>query len=212
MNDPIALITADHREVEQLMDRLEAAEGDEEAQLFAQLDQALRLHMDIEEQLLYPLVEREVGEEEAEEAETEHGLASEGLDKLESLLAQPGFGAALAMLKGGVQHHVQEEENELLPELVAKLDEQERNALGDAIAEAKAAGAVSGGNRAAQERGERKGEETAAKKSAASAPARRRGESDERTKEELMEEARKRDIPGRSSMTKEELQKALERA
>ena len=186
MNDPIAILTADHRQVEQLFERIEKAEGEERARLVAELESSLRLHMDIEESIVYPIVASQVDEEDAEEANVEHDLAREGLDKLRQLLDQPGFGAALDMVKAGVHHHVEEEEGEIFPQLEGKLDDDKREELGDAVAEAKASGAPKG------ERAESSD-----------------GSGDEPTKQELLEEARRRDIPGRSSMTKDELQKAL---
>jgi len=42
--------------------------------------------------------------ETAEEAEIEHGLAREGITKLNELVSAPGFGAAVEMLKGGIGH------------------------------------------------------------------------------------------------------------
>ncbi|HEX2784349.1 MAG TPA: hemerythrin domain-containing protein [Ilumatobacteraceae bacterium] len=95
-------------------------------------------HMQLEETILYPAVKKLVGEEDEEEAEIEHGLAREGLAKMMSMLTVPGFGAAVEMLKGGIEHHVEEEETEILPALKESLPRAEWLALGDAIAKAKA--------------------------------------------------------------------------
>jgi hypothetical protein len=84
-------------------------------------------------------VRTEVGAEDEEEAEVEHGLAREGLQKMMSMLEAPGFGAAVEMLKGGIAHHVEEEETQILPELKEALSREQWAALGDAIAEAKEA-------------------------------------------------------------------------
>ena len=97
------------------------------------LDAALRLHMQIEEQEVYPIVQREVSEEEAEEAEIEHGLVRVGLEELAQLVDEPGFGAAVAMITAGVRHHVKDEEKKVFPELKAKLDRDELAALGDRV-------------------------------------------------------------------------------
>ena len=43
------------------------------------------------------------------------------------------------MLKGGIKHHVEEEEKQLLPELNAALDRDQWLAIGDKLAEAKQA-------------------------------------------------------------------------
>ena len=101
------------------------------------LTAALELHMEIEERDVYPLVEEYVGDEEAEEATVEHGLARTGLRQLKELVDEPGFGAVVSMLTAGIKHHVKEEEQEVLPELKRKLDRGELSELGDRIAAAK---------------------------------------------------------------------------
>jgi hemerythrin-like domain-containing protein len=116
----------------------ETDEGSERDTLAAELDEALSLHMSIEEELVYPLVAKHVGAEDEEEAEIEHGLAREGLAKVMAMRDVPGFGAAVEMLKGGISHHVEEEESELLPSLKDAVSRDEWLALGDAIAKAKA--------------------------------------------------------------------------
>jgi hemerythrin-like domain-containing protein len=93
--------------------------------------------MHIEEDILYPAVAEYVGREDEEEAEIEHGLTREGLSKMMSMTAVPGFGAAAQMLLGGIEHHVEEEETEILPALKDALPRQDWLALGDSIATAK---------------------------------------------------------------------------
>jgi len=83
------------------------------------------------------VVQRVVGEEEAEEAGIEHRLAREGLAEVQRLVDEPGFGAAVAMLTAGIRHHVKEEETEVFPELKRKIDREELGALGDRVAAAK---------------------------------------------------------------------------
>jgi hemerythrin superfamily protein len=141
--DPMRLLKSDHREVERLLDRLsDSDEGTERRSMVDELVTKLALHMQIEEELIYPLVAAEVGAEDEEEAEIEHGLAREGLSKLESMVEAPGFGAAVEMLKGGIKHHVEEEEKEILPELRTAMERDAWQELGEQILLAKeAAGA-----------------------------------------------------------------------
>ena len=114
----MTILRADHREVKKMLATLgESEEGPEREQLTAEVESALALHMQIEEDLLYPMVAEYVGEEDEEEADIEHGLAREGLSKMVSMVDKPGFGAAAEMLLGGIEHHVEEEETELLPAL-----------------------------------------------------------------------------------------------
>jgi hemerythrin-like domain-containing protein len=138
VNDPMTMLKADHRDAKKLLKTLaESGEGRGREHMVKELDQALTLHMAIEEKLVYPLVAKHISRDDEEEAEVEHGLAREGLAKLTELVAKPGFGAAVEMLTGGIGHHVKEEETELLPELKASLSRQAWLQLGDGIAEAK---------------------------------------------------------------------------
>jgi len=140
MNDPMRILKADHREVEKLLDQLaDSEEGDDRAAMLEELVTKLSAHMEMEEAIVYPPISTEVGAEDGEEAEVEHGLAREGLTKLQSMAEAPGFGAAVEMLKGGISHHVEEEEGQLLPELKDALSREDWLAIGDAIVQAKEA-------------------------------------------------------------------------
>jgi hemerythrin superfamily protein len=150
----------EHRQVEELFSRLEKAESESEQRpLVEELVASLTQHMDVEERDVYPEVAKLDGEMQ-EEAENEHNLGREGMTKLQELIGQPGFGAAVAMLQAGISHHVEEEEDEVFPKL--------RQALGFP--------------------------------------------STDTSKRELYEQAKAAGIEGRSSMTKDELAAALQRA
>ncbi len=138
MNDPVAILKRDHREVARMLKTLEGSKpGARRRQTVEKLTAALELHMEIEERDIYPVVQRVVGNEEAEEAGVEHALAREGLADLRRLVDEPGFGAAVAMLTAGIRHHVKEEEQEVFPELKRKIDREELRELGDRVASAK---------------------------------------------------------------------------
>ena len=98
---------------------------------------SLTQHMEIEEKFVYPLVVQYVGQEEEQEAETEHVLARDGVSKMSELVDEPGFGAAVAMVTAGIKHHVKEEETEVFPQLKESLPREELAELGDAVAAAK---------------------------------------------------------------------------
>ena len=53
---------------------------------------------------------------------TSRARFSDGLDKLAQLDDEPGFGATVAMLKAGINHHVKEEEQEVFPQLKKELN------------------------------------------------------------------------------------------
>src|SRR6478672_2414251 len=99
MPDPIAMLKEDHKEAKKLLKQLaDSKPGPRRDGWVKKLDAELTLHMKIEETIIYPLVAECVGEEEAKEANVEHGLARDGLAKLRELDDEPGFGAAVAML------------------------------------------------------------------------------------------------------------------
>ena len=139
MNDPIAMLKADHREAAAMLKTLGESEKPSATRrrTTAKLVAALQLHMQIEESLVYPLVAQRVGKEEEVEAEIEHRLARDGLSQLSELVGEPGFGAAVAMVTAGIKHHVKEEETELFPALKAKLDRAELADLGAEVAAGK---------------------------------------------------------------------------
>ena len=139
MNDPMTMLKKDHRDVERLLERLGDAEGSERHQLLEVLDRSLQLHMRMEEELLYPLVPQIEDQETEQEAEIEHGLARDGVSKLRALVDAPGFGAAVDMLKGGISHHVEEEETSLLPAMKKGLGKERWARIGDQMAAMKAA-------------------------------------------------------------------------
>lgn len=176
--DVLEHLTQEHRKAEQLIADLASTEpGAEREQLIDQLSDALSKHMAVEEQFLYPLVLDVEGEETQTEAEVEHSLARQGLDRLRQLRSEPGFGAVLDMVEAGIAHHVKEEEEEIFPKL--------RERAGDRIA--------------------------------ALDPDRLEAEVDteatvDLTKDELYRQAQDADIPGRSSMTKQQLADAVAEA
>jgi hemerythrin superfamily protein len=139
MPDVFAMLETDHRNVESLLDELaESEEGPEREALVVTLTQALQLHMQFEEGEIYPLLARVDGEME-QEAEVEHGLARDGLTKVTELVAAPGFGAAVEMLKAGISHHVEEEEQEAFPKLRSSCDDSAVEGLGQTLLRRKAA-------------------------------------------------------------------------
>jgi hemerythrin-like domain-containing protein len=138
VNDPVVMLKKDHQEAATMLKTLAASKpGPRRKATVAKLTNALTLHMQIEEQSVYPLVEKLIGKEDAKEADIEHGLFRQGLAQLNDLVDQPGFGAAVAMLTAGVRHHVKEEETEMFPKLKRKLDRDSLARLGDEVLSAK---------------------------------------------------------------------------
>jgi hemerythrin-like domain-containing protein len=132
------MLKQDHREAAAMLKILaDSKPGARRRSTVAKLDAALNLHMEIEEKLVYPLVSKLVGKDDAKEAGIEHGLMREMLADTSRLVDEPGFGAAVAMLTAGIRHHVKEEETEVFPELKRKLDRDTLAELGDDVKAAK---------------------------------------------------------------------------
>jgi hemerythrin-like domain-containing protein len=183
--DVVALIKSQHRELEELLEQAEQEDTDTLA-LLAQVATLLKPHSEAEESYVYPRI-AELQEDEADEVHdgtAEHHHADALLDEL---LAgdpdEPGYDGKLAALIGELKHHIEEEETELLTVLTEKADDAERQALG---------------NRFAADTG-----------SAEVRPDADASSSGEATKAELYELAKEQDVPGRSTMTKDELASAV---
>jgi iron-sulfur cluster repair protein YtfE (RIC family) len=123
--DVLEHLTEEHRKVERLLAQIKQTEpGDERDRLFGEIDQSLRTHMAVEETFLYPLVAEHIGKEDVGDATDEHALAREGLSSVKERLEEGAFEAAVEILEQGISHHVEEEENELFPELREKAGDQ----------------------------------------------------------------------------------------
>jgi len=139
--DAVALIKADHRKVEQLFREFE--EAGERAyktrqQLVEQIIQELEVHALIEEDIYYPAVEAKAkkdGKELVAEAVEEHHVVKVLLGELAGMPAEDdAFDAKVTVLMENVRHHVEEEEEELLPQSEEVLGEDELTRLGEEMA------------------------------------------------------------------------------
>jgi hemerythrin superfamily protein len=139
--DAVALIKADHREVEKLFHEFEEA-GDRayktKQQLVSQIIKELEVHATIEEEIYYPAVDAKAkkdGKELVAEAVEEHHVVKVLLGELATMSAEDdAFDAKVTVLMENVRHHVEEEEEELLPESEEILGEEELARLGEEMA------------------------------------------------------------------------------
>ena len=144
--DAIELLKTQHGEMKGLFKRIEMAEEDEEQDLFEQLADALAVHAAIEEKHFYPATKNARTEELLQEAVEEHLSAKRlSADLMEMSPEDPQFDAKLSVLEEQIEHHVEEEENELFPKVRKMLEKEELEDLGvvmeDMAEELKASGA-----------------------------------------------------------------------
>src|SRR3954469_3740810 len=112
----IALLKQQHRLVEQLFERFEATEAeDAQKTIFFEIADNLAVHATIEERWFYPAVRARQTEEQIEEAYDEHLDVKKLILEATRAIEDPGFDGRVAALKGAVEHHVEEEEEELFP-------------------------------------------------------------------------------------------------
>ncbi len=126
------LLTRQHRKVEAIFKKLENGRGDP-MPLLQELSNDLAAHMAIEQEILYPAV-KAIDEDLVLEAFEEHSLAELALKRL--LATDPedaSFQARVVATKELIEHHVEEEEEELFPKVEKKLGEERLLELGKAM-------------------------------------------------------------------------------
>jgi hemerythrin-like domain-containing protein len=131
--DAFNLLKTDHRKVAELFDQLESANGKAKLQVFAQIKSELELHTHIEETIFYPALEDPKQTHELVlEAYEEHNVVKKLLAQLsKARSANEEWEAQAKVLRENVEHHVEEEENELFPKTRAALSAEEIETLGE---------------------------------------------------------------------------------
>ncbi len=137
--DAIALLKADHREVEGWFDAFEdATSKSEKATLASKICAALTVHAQIEEEIFYPAARAATEDNDLlDEATVEHASAKELIAQI--IAMKPGddlFDAKVTVLGEQIKHHVKEEEGELFPE--AKKSGMDMEQIGSELAARKA--------------------------------------------------------------------------
>jgi hemerythrin superfamily protein len=127
----IDLLKQQHKEVKELFQKIEKADPDEKERLFDRLADALAVHAAIEEQHFYPATKDARTEDLLREAVEEHLSVKRIIaDLLEMEPDDAHFDAKITVLKEQVEHHVEEEENELFPKVRKSHSKDELEDLG----------------------------------------------------------------------------------
>ena len=147
----LTILTQEHREVDRLLSSLAKAPAAERPLLFSRLQQELGSHAAFEEQRVYPCLLGEEGEDRALalEGEEEHLQMKRLLAEMAQMPTDdPRWEAKLKVLTENVQHHVEEEQEEMFPQLREVLGKEQLFALaeeyGQSRSAAPAVAAVSG--------------------------------------------------------------------
>ena len=140
--DAFELLEQDHKKVKKLL-----SEGDDTTErgvktreeLFARIKQELLVHESIEEELLYPtLKEHDQTKEVSLEGYEEHHFANEVIAELEETpVDDERWGAKFSVLKENIEHHIEEEEEEMFPKARKVLSQEKIDELGERMEQRK---------------------------------------------------------------------------
>lgn len=141
MEKMFELLQQDHREVAQMISQMQKSSGQKREKLFSQCLDALEMHMQIEEDYLYPALE-DIDETKdlVRDSYEEHKMVKKQLKELEKLdVDDPKWDTKLQALKENIESHVQQEETVLFRQAPKVLSREELNDLNDQIIEEKEA-------------------------------------------------------------------------
>lgn len=136
----LEFLKEDHEKVAALFEQAEATKKEQQKkQIYEQIASELETHTHIEETIFYPAIQ---GEEELRdlvlEAFEEHKQVKTLIREISNLTADSEkFEAKLTVMRENVEHHVEEEENEMFPLVEQYLDEDELEELGQKLEAAK---------------------------------------------------------------------------
>jgi hemerythrin superfamily protein len=139
--DAIVMLRADHKQVEALFKKLEK----DDLTVVPDICAALTQHAYIEERVFYPAVRAEVeGElDDVLEAIEEHHVVKVLIEELENLSpSDEAYKAKATVLMELVRHHVEEEEQEMFPEVRSALGRTRLQEIGENMETAKSSVSV----------------------------------------------------------------------
>ena len=135
----IELLMSDHRKVEDLFEQFEQEKESDEGtrrEIAQQICTELTIHAQVEEELFYPWLRENLEDDEmvmVEEAQVEHNTAKDLIAQIEGATdIDEAFNAKVKVLSEYIKHHVQEEENEIFPEV--RDEQEELDELGQEMA------------------------------------------------------------------------------
>ena len=130
------LLKKQHKNVKALFKKVEETEeGRRRRQLMDEIANELKIHTQIEEEIFYPAV-REIGSSKAEEmvdeSYEEHHVVDLVLAELPNVDPEDErFAAKMTVLSELVEHHAEEEEEEMFPLAEKKLGKERLQELGE---------------------------------------------------------------------------------
>jgi hypothetical protein len=136
MPNAVALLKADHRQVEGWFEEFESTRSDRRKQeLAGKICKALKVHTQIEEEIFYPaFLEATSDKDMHHEAEVEHNGAKKLIAQIEASGPDDDYyDAKVKVLSEMIKHHVKEEEQRGGMFAEARQSEMDLNALGEQL-------------------------------------------------------------------------------
>ena len=137
--DAIQLLKDDHDAMKKLLTELEGTTErgvKTREELFAKVREELTVHEAIEEEIFYPaLKEHPKTKEITLEAFEEHHVVDMVLAEIESVpFDDETWGAKFKVMKENIEHHIEEEENEMFKQARDAFEKQDLEELGERMA------------------------------------------------------------------------------
>lgn len=132
--DVVEMILEHHRPLKQLIEIMKDSERalGERKKAFEEFAPLLVAHAKPEEKAVYMFMKRDIDlREEGFEGDVEHALADQLVEETKRTSDEEQMGARIKVLAELVEHHIKEEEEDLLPDLEKQTTPQERSALGE---------------------------------------------------------------------------------
>ncbi len=122
----IELLKQQHREVDDLFQRIKASGGDEKISLLGQVAEALTIHAALEEHFFYPFAREQGVEGLIDESFQDHAEVKQLISEiLQVKQTDPRLNELCLRLERMVTEHVSQEESSLLPTVQARANPEE---------------------------------------------------------------------------------------
>jgi hemerythrin superfamily protein len=137
--DAISMLEADHEKVRGLLSALEkSTTATRQSKLLDEIGVEVRTHAALEEEIFYPAFKKAVRTKDDKklyfEAIEEHGVVHTVLPEIEGMgRGTDKFSAKAKVLKDLIEHHAEEEEDEMFPRARKVLSKDELSTLHDAM-------------------------------------------------------------------------------
>ena len=134
--DALQLLKSDHQKVKRMLEQLDATTERAKktrTETFERLKRDLTIHETIEEEILYPALEGFAKTKDITlEAFEEHHVVDQIVAELETTpVTDETWGAKLTVMRENLEHHIEEEEDEMFKQARQVMDHKELAELGE---------------------------------------------------------------------------------